>query len=536
MPVETVIFNPLEDYTTKFKAMHEQKTTAFFQSLVAQSGVDIEQNRKTVTAYEDCKNNTKKLKRTYNWWRFLRVVMIITILLIPLVIWKITPKIKALRSTIEQTETRAATLLEEAHAQMLPLNSLFTSRDALNLVQETIPLLSFDDHLSAERELDMMVNYDFDDHNNEQSTLNVIAGQYNENPFIFQNKLIHTMGVETYHGHLTIHWTETYRDSEGRVRTRTRTQTLHASVVKPKPYYSTQVVLHYGAQGAPNLSFSRSASHMEQKSEREVEKHIKKGEKKLKKMTDKAIKKNDDFMSMSNTDFEVLFNALDRTDEVGFRTLFTPLAQTNMVDLILSKDTYGDDFYFLKQHRMNTIVSNHSQGRLINLLPHHYASYSYDHIQQNFEGKNREFFKAVYFDFAPLLAIPAYQERPVHSLQPLPDYNRKYSRQECETLANMMASHYVVHPDTKTQAILKADILGSADNVDEARITAYSYDIIPQVDFIPVLGGDGRHHMVPVPWDDYIPLEAAANFRITTPETAQNAAILAGKDTLCIFQ
>ena len=54
--------------------------------------------------------------------------------------------------------------------------------------------------------------------------------------------------------------------------------------------------------------------------------------KKDEKKTDKAIKGNGDFMSMSNTDFEVLFDALDRTHEVQFRTLFTPLAQNNMVD------------------------------------------------------------------------------------------------------------------------------------------------------------------------------------------------------------
>jgi hypothetical protein len=55
------------------------------------------------------------------------------------------------------------------------------------------------------------------------------------------------------------------------------------------------------------------------------------------------------------------------------------------------------------------------------------------------------------------------------------------------------------------------------------------------VDFIPVHGGDGHWHDVPVPWDDYIPLEATNNFFIATADLAPNQNILACKNNLCIF-
>ena len=265
-------------------------------------------------------------------------------------------KIKALRTEIEESDNRAEELLNEANNQMLPLNKLFTNRDALNIIESTIPLISFDSSFSVKQESDMKINYDFSEYNeDEQSTIDVLAGNYNENPFLFENKIVHTMGTETYHGYKTIRWTETYRDSSGKLRTRTRTQTLHATVTKPKPFYNTQVVLNYCSQGGPELSFSRDASHLEQKSEKEIERFVKRGEKKLKKKTDKAISQNSDFMSMSNSDFEVLFDALDRTNEVQFRTLFTPLAQTNMVALILSKIGYGDDFNLLS---LNVPIDN----------------------------------------------------------------------------------------------------------------------------------------------------------------------------------
>ena len=535
--MNTVIFEPLKEFNEKLKDLHLENTTRFFEGLVTQSGVDVEENKKTVAEYNVYKENLAQLKRKLNWHRVLRVLMCITLILIPLVIWKTTPKIKELREAVAAADAKAEELLALAYQQMLPLNGLFTDRDSLQLIQQTVPLLSFDACFSVEREEDMKTNYDFDPYgDNEESTLEVLSGAYNENPFLFENRLIHTMGTETYHGYKNISWVETYRDSNGKLQTRTRHETLHASVVKPKPFYNTQVMLNYGSQGAPDLSFSRDASHLEQKGERALERHLKKGEKKLKLLTDKAIRENDDFTSMANTDFEVLFDALDRTDEVQFRSLFTPLAQTNMAALILSKVGYGDDFHFIKRRRMNHILTNHSQGRAMILAAKEYPSYSFDVIRDNFIQKNAEFFKAVYFDFAPILAIPAYQERPVHSLKPIPDYSQCYSLKECETLANAVDQSYVVHPETKTPAILKSTFVESRNKTDKTCITAYSYDIAQRVDVVSVRGGDGKYHNVAVTWDEYLPLVANNEFYVTARNLAQNQSIMASRNGLCIYR
>lgn len=534
--MNAVIFEPLEEYENRLKAQHLDKTECFFEALVQRSGVDIGKNRETVAKYNIYKENLAKLKKKLNWLRFWRVLMCISLVLIPVVIWKTTPKIRALRAEIQEADQKAQAFLEQAYGQMQPLNSLFTDRDGLELIMQTVPLLKFVPNFSVEQETDMRINYDFCDRDDqEESTLEVLAGNYNENPFLFENKVIHTMGVETYHGYKTIHWTETYRDSNGRLQRRTRSETLHATVTKPKPFYNTQVVLNYCAQGGPELCFSRDATHLHRKSEKEIDRYVKRGEKKLKRKTQRAISQNSDFVSMSNSDFEVLFDALDRTDEVQFRTLFTPLAQTNMVDLLLSESGYGDDFHFIKRKRTNRIISNHSQGRAINLLAKHYASYSFDIIKENFVGKNTEFFRAVYFDFAPLLAIPMYQERPVHSLKPIPELSQNYSLKECESLANAADHKHMVHPDTKTQAILKPVFVQSQAGVDEICITAYSYDIEKRVDVVSVHGGDGHFHNVPVEWDDYIPLEQKNSFFVAADGHSQEQSVMARKNGLCIF-
>ena len=535
--MNSMIYNPQEEYDSKFRSLHASNTEKFFDALVLKSGVDVEENRKTVKEYDASLENLKKLKRKLNLWRFLRVLMIITLILIPLVILKITPKIRGMRKEIEEADKRTEELLSLAERQMAPLNALFTDEDALRIIEGTIPSLSFAPCFSAEQEMNMTVNFDFEGHNNrEMSTLDLLAGHYNENPFLFENRLIHEMGVEIYHGYKTIHWTERYRGSDGKMHTRTRSQTLHATVTKPKPFYRTQVLLHYCAQGGPELSFTRDASRLHEKSEKEIDRYVKKGEKKLKRMTDDAIKENRDFVSMSNSDFEVLFDALDRTNEVQFRSLFTPLAQTNMVDLIRSQTGYGDDFHFVKNRRTNRIVTEHSQGRELVLRSGAYPSYSYDQIRENFTGKNADYFKAVYFDFAPLWAVPIYQERPVHSLDPLPDYAQMYSYKESEALANRMRPSEVVHPRTKTRAILKSSLVSSREGIDEVALTAFSYDIMKRVDFVPMLGGDGRLHSVPVPWDDYIPLEANHNFFVAASSLAENRSVTARRSELCMFR
>ena len=136
-----MIYNPLQEYENTLNAKHYENMSSYFLQLVDKSGVDIEQNRQTVQQYNDLKLNLKKLKSKYNWLRFFRVIMCITVLLIPVVILKITPIIKELRCEIEEADKRAEELLKLAYEQMAPLNRLFTYKDALHIIETTIPLI-----------------------------------------------------------------------------------------------------------------------------------------------------------------------------------------------------------------------------------------------------------------------------------------------------------------------------------------------------------------------------------------------------------
>ena len=187
--MNSVIYDPLEEFESKYKELHAENTLKFFEDLVQSSGIDVAKNRETVKQYQESQKNLAKLKKKLNWLRFFRVLMCITVLLIPLVILKMTPKIRALRRDVEEADQRADALLAEAEKQMLPLNTLFTDRDSLNIIESTVPLISFDSCFSVKQEADMKINYDFCEHNeDQQSTMDVLAGKYNENPFLFENK------------------------------------------------------------------------------------------------------------------------------------------------------------------------------------------------------------------------------------------------------------------------------------------------------------------------------------------------------------
>ena len=203
--------------------------------------------------------------------------------------------------------------------------------------------------------------------------------------------------------------------------------------------------------------------------------------------------------------------------------------------MLLSKLEYGDDFEFLKNKRMNKIISEHSQERNLLIGPCDFASYSFDIIQEKFLKENEKYFKMLFFDFAPLLAITVYQERPIHSLKPIPGTEQRYSDKEMEVLVNLIDDKYVLDPQTKTPAILKVKYMNTDGYSDSIHITSYSYDIDRCVDYVSVYGRDGEYHDVPVEWLDYIPLKKENDFYIRKyDQSVEPSQILAMKNGICI--
>ena len=542
---ENLLFEPLK-YYERAKREHQNNIDEYFDRLKEQAKVDHALNKKTVAEYDKQVSITKKLSERIAKKRVWKVVLIVLsvllviasigtammiedgtlrvicpiacVLLIVLFIAltiSISKKKKALEGKFLEEKKKEEQLLEKAYAEVQSLNRLFSEKDTFRLIEKVFPNLRFSDNYHTDLSENFNRNFNFlNEIDDNRSVINTLSGTFNDNPFVFYRYFNHYMGEKTYQGSMVIHWTTMSRDSDGRLRRVTHTQTLYASVSKPYPYYDYKTALAYGNQSGPDLCFSRTCSHSEMLSKKELEKKIKKGEKKLREFSEKATNEGKNFTELANTDFEVLFGAFDRNDEVEYRLIFSPLAQKNMEELLTSKVGYGDDFKFVKKGKFNRIESEHAQFWDVSTSPDKYYSYDLDKIKENFTRVNQEYFKNLFFDFAPLLAIPTYHDQPNIIFEPLGEDFANYSSFEHEVMVNAIGKEHFKNLDSRSDVILKTNYIGRENNTDKVRVTAKSYLGENRVDFVPTLGGDGRIHNVPVPWVEYIPVEKVTDVGI----------------------
>jgi hypothetical protein len=376
---------------------------------------------------------------------------------------------------------------------------------AAKLFMKTFPLMTLDGFFSSERLADLTNNYGLSPAFNEgRSVFIAQSGAFKDNPFVIARYKEHWMGSKTYVGSIVIQWVESVRDAQGNWQNVQRTQTLTASVVKPFPEYQVRSTIIYGHEIAPNLSFTRGPSNLSGLEDgfmnnRRKESAIKKIEKKAR----KDIKTGSgDLTVMSNKEFEALFNATDRDHEVEFRLLFTPLAQQEMVKLLNDKNVgFGDDFTFNKSGMVNFVEPQHLANVELAVDLNRFKSQELASARAFFNNFHNRFFKSMYFGFAPLWTIPMYREKRTMSLRS--ERSSDSSFWEHEGIANAMGQEHFRHPESVTENILKTSASGSG-SIKNVTVTAYGYEGIPRTDIIPMLGGDGNMHPVPVHWIQYI--------------------------------
>ena len=310
-----------------------------------------------------------------------------------------------------------------------------------------------------------------------------------------------------YEGELVIHYSRTVKTKDG-YTTIPVTETLRATVNEPEPWYYKDTWLIFGSDAAPDLSFSRkknpSVSNLDDKG---LEKYCKKFSDSLDKKVRKEIG-NDSFTRLSNTEFEAMFNALDRDHETQFRLLFTPLAQTTMISLLRNKDKtgYGDNFNFYKRKKLNYILADHLQGEnVIDASPEAFMNFDFQECEKFFIEYMDNFVKKLFFGLAPLLSIPLYQQHKAKEYIYKDTYKGNVTKGESEACANSYAHKIFAHPATAPLAdtILKSYFQKKDGKTDEVTVRAHSFSGTNRVTIVPTLGGDGKMHGVPVPWIEY---------------------------------
>ena len=452
------LLEPLKYYREELKDAFQQVTEEYFQQLVDQSKIDIDNNKVLIDKYtavsenRDQSNTSYKrfglIKKVdivigigaiiYGIYQFSQEYILILVLCVGLYLYWIKPNSKSLEEKLNDLDATLAKMRQEGYEMMAPLNNLFHSEMTIELIKKAIPFIHMDSNFNIERYEQLVKDYGF-----------LEKGDVNHSTLDY-----------TYEGTLNVTYTEEYVDSNGNLKTRDVNETLRAVIRQPGPYYANKVSLVYGNHAAPNLTFHRKPPEKGFFNFGGAKSRLAKGIASLRKKGQDSLEDGGNFQALANEEFDAQFNALDRNNEVEFRVLFTPLAQNNYKD-IFENSPYGDDFIFNKECKINEIKADNSQN----------------------------------WDF---------------DTSPSQSYNFKYNDYITEMLANKMGLNLFVPPDAaqrnNVKTILKTSHHKNEGDSEVIKVDAYSYRAIEHVDQVPVRAGNGRTYYVPVCWDEYVPV------------------------------
>lgn len=526
------VYEPLARYRDEFKEKFARLTREKFQQLLASSGVDVGENRKTVAAVKKLEKQADALRSRKAFKSFLVFLCVCAAVAGGVYAWMVHPDPKmnqgiggaiiavvlmfcalssrrGTASKLREVEGRIRALREQAWTQMEPLNRLYTWDIPVKLIEATVPRLAFDPFFTAARLDELRGHFGLDDAFNEgRSVVFAQSGVINGNPFAFGDLLEMDWGERTYEGSLEISWTEWEEDAEGRAHLVRRSETLHASVTKPVPVYQNRKILVYGNDAAPDLTFTRMPSELSDDGDGFFARWRKNREvKKLQKFS-RNLDDDSQYTLMANHEFEALFQTMDRNNEVQYRLLFTALAQTQMLALLKDREVgYGDDFSFIKAGRINQIEPAHLATAPIDTDPARFRSWDADAAEKFFCAFNEKYFKDLYFTLAPLLVIPLYQQTRTHEDLWRGVIGSPSSFWEHESVANYYGESRFRHPDCVTRSILKTHVAERQNGVSRVDVTAYGFRTVTRIHYESVHGGDGYWHDVPVEWDEYLPVQ-----------------------------
>ena len=547
------ILEPLKAYNDIFKQKFNDTATTYFDELVKTSQIDVPANRKTIKEIKEKQALLEKKKKKRWWLNFLKVVLIIisvvliilgisfttnkdsstglkvgiwigaglfTFMSILLIFLVLTPKTLKLASEIEELKKEIEELIALSWRQMAPLNALYDWNIPALLIEKTIPLFQMDKHFDSKKYYYMNKKYGLDaSADNNVSTYYVQSGSVLGNPFLLCKDFRMDIMPKVYTGSITIHWTTTVHTKDG-TRTVHHTQTLRASITRDAPYYQYVTYIIYGNDAAPKLVFSRGPSKGANLEGKQLKKFVKKGAHKLDEKQKRDLMDNDattNYTRLGNDEFEVLFGGTDRNNEMEYRLLFTPLAQKNILNLI--KDgPYGDDFYFNKEHALNYIQTAHAQSFDYQANPMIFISNDHDAARAFFIQYNNNFFKSFFFDMAPLMSIPLYQQHKSIEYIYGEDFDANLSTYEHEAMANRFNYNDLKHPDACTPNIYKTKLISKHNKTDRVLITANAFRGERRVTYVNKFGGDGRMHTIPVYWIEYIPVSKDTEMSVEESE------------------
>ena len=543
------IYDPLAEYINIFQPRFKEVTEKTFEELAEEAQVNVEANRETCRKIYENEEKLSSVKTKGGWWKVVLIllwiaviggiivcftmheelesetiisIILFIILVVAILFIKIHPLLKSIKKERDQLSATIDQLKNEAWEQMSPLNSLYDWDIFTRMMSQTVPKLEFDPYFTTQRLSYLRDTYNFDDSfNRERSVLYSHSGLINGNPFVICRTRKMEKSSKTYYGYKTIHWTTTERGADGKNQTVHHSETLSASVDAFYPEYIEMTRLIYGNTAAPDLVFYRKKSNLAGREKSLSYKWRMHSIRRKSRNLDNA-----DFAMLTNEEFEVAFDTSNRNNNQQFALLFTPLAQENMLKLLEDKEVgFGDDFDFSKKRMINTIIPDHLQELDLDMNPQNYRHFDFDKAKIDFHELNANYFRSIYFCFAPLLCVPMYQQiRPHHDIYGK-DMQHESSFWEHEALANFWGEGHFMHPDCVTKCVLKTECQQTQDGKITIKVRANGYRSVERVTYIDRWGSDGKLHTIPVYWDEYLPVTGSGYLYMKEDNEFEDAPI-----------
>lgn len=564
MDEKEILFKPTDLYNQSLKKKYHDAAVQYFEMLTKNSSTDKQKNAADVARYkkavDDLNNASRKLGKSKGLKAFLIFLVILFFAVgTGLIVWgilsiaqngglwyliligvavicggvgfivliakKINQQILYQATLVAKFTEQKNNALADCYTDMATLNASFDWNMPAIVMEKCTPIIDLDPYFSVGRYEYLRDKFGFSlDEDANTSVVGVLSGNIQGNPFVLEKTFDCDYHKKQYDGSLIITWTTTSYDSKGNSYTTTHTQTLTATVYHDAPFYGNLTKLVYGNEAAPHLSFTRRPSGVSNMNEKDRNKFVERTIKDLDKKAEKAVTSGSQFTRMGNDRFDAMFGGTNRDNEVEFRLLFTPLAQANELALIENPIPYGDDFTFIKSKKVNAIISGHSQVFDYSANPSFFTHYDWIESQKLFVNYCDAFIQGLYFDLAPLISIPLYQMHKSHEYIYGENYGSYLPGPEHEVIANGMDKSCFIpkKADSSLPLILKTSFVKKIGGGDCVNVHSYSYQTTPRTDYVPVRGGDGHMHDVPVHWIQYDRVDADTMFEVRNVGASQH--------------
>lgn len=413
----------------------------------------------------------------------------------------LSKKNKKFRATISNFEEVIDTKIQEAFVKLHDFYRAFNYSQAYSQMHAQIPEIEF--LKSADTNFVKYVEKNFDPVYVPSSTsmlVNYKAGYFYKNPFILGMYKEMNMVPHTYTGSLAI----SYYTGFGEHR-RLVSETLHATLVKPKPEYKYIAVNSLYTNAVPELEFEKApvldynpAKH---------DKYIKQAEK----MLAQIEKKNADFTPMSNTEFEALFPATKRSSEQKYRAFFGQVAQQNLINFAKTL-TSGRNYTYSKSHNTNEVALR-ELSESFDLNPLDFVDYDLTAFLSKYQEYAKVLSASLYDSFIPYLSNPVLLEG---NISKQPEYTKTPSILEHLALLTKFKNIELLPIEAGINEYI-LEPLPEYENVCKV----HSFKAVPRVDYVVVNAGDGPHQ-VPVNWTEYIPVFKELRYEVLQNQDDSN--------------